>query len=84
MAKRFQAFEISCKWCGVRARSSRPDTLTCSSRCRQRWHAFVREFGYPPRKLPGNVTAGMAIDIEIMRLIRAERARLEQRGELVK
>lgn len=81
MVKRFLRYEIICEWCRKRDRSSRPDTRTCSGKCRQRMNAFERELGYAPRSIPGDVTAKVAIDLEIMRLVRAERERLKERGE---
>lgn len=81
MAKRFQAYEHRCEWCRAAFRSSRPDSRTCSSRCRQRWHAFVKQFGYAPRSIPGDVTYQVAADQEIVRLIRKERERIKREDD---
>lgn len=69
---------ILCDWCGERKETSRPDTKTCSPRCRQRLSTYTRSCGYPPDCAPGLVTAQEAIDIEILRLLVGERRRREE------
>lgn len=73
--KRLKRYTVLCEWCGVTKPTSRADTRTCSGKCRQRMLAYTREFGYLPDQPPGDVTAGAAIDLELLRLIRAERER---------
>ena len=75
--KRSLCYTVLCEWCGVTKKTARHDRITCSGKCRQRMAAFVREFGWRPDKAPGDITAGAAIDLELLRLIRAERQRRE-------
>lgn len=71
-------YECICEWCRKRFHTARPDARTCSGKCRQRMRYFEQQFGYAPRSIPGDVTAQLAADLEIMRLIRAERKRIEE------
>lgn len=43
---------------------------------------FIRETGYAPDSPPGPKTAGDAINLEIIRLFRQEKARREALGTL--
>lgn len=69
-----------CEWCGDHGQTTRSDTKTCGGKCRQRLANFVKVAGYAPDKPPGKMTTGEAIDLEIERLFRAERARREANG----
>lgn len=69
-----------CDWCGEHGQTTRSDTKTCSGRCRQRLAWFIQRTGYAPDVPPGPKTAGDAFDLEVERLIRAEKARRQQIG----
>jgi len=80
--KNDRKYLIRCDWCTDDFNSSRPDTKTCSGKCRQRLAFFVKTTGYTPEYAPGPKTAQDAVDLEIVRLFRAEAARRKKASEL--
>lgn len=69
-----------CDWCAEQFTTTRSDTKTCGGRCRQRMAWFIRHAGYAPDTPPGPKTASDALELEVMRLLRAEKLRREALG----
>lgn len=63
-----------CVWCDSKFKTSRGDSRTCTGKCRLRLATFRKNLGWEPDRPPGDMTAGAAIDLVILTLIRREAA----------
>lgn len=84
VAYRPKWLKLRCVWCGAEFLAHRCDTRTCTGKCRLRLQRFRKELGWEPDRPPGDMTAGAAIDLVILTLIRreAEARALHARAEL--
>lgn len=65
-----------CRWCGKPFKATRSGVQTDTNRCRLNLHRFRKETGFDPERPPGELSAGEALDLLIIKLIARERDRL--------
>lgn len=64
-----------CMWCGEPFESSHDDAKTCGMKCRSRMFRYVHKTGFEPDEPVGNVTAEVAYQETVLKLLVEERDR---------